>query len=89
MTLSQEQLEWIVQEVVRRLASAEGADAAAVPTGGASQENLVVSEKLVTTHTLDGKLGGIKRLQVPSRAVVTPAARDLLRDCGIQLVCGL
>jgi ethanolamine utilization cobalamin adenosyltransferase len=47
---------------------------------------LSLSTRVVTAVELNGKLEGIKRIEVPRRAVVTPAARDYLRERGVQLI---
>lgn len=84
VTLTPEQLEWIVAEVVRRLR--EGAPA----TRGASAagDALTLSERLVTLETLRGRLNGVARVEVKARAVVTPAVIDLLKEKQVQLVKG-
>ncbi len=84
MKLSQAQLEWIVREVVRRLqASSVGGSQVAVVAA-----RLTIGDRLVTTETLRGKLAGISQVEVATRAVVTPAVVDLLRDRQIILVRG-
>ncbi|MCA9238929.1 MAG: hypothetical protein KDA37_01965 [Planctomycetales bacterium] len=82
MTLTEEQLEWIVSEVVRRLRSSGSAPAAtqSAPT------TLALADRLVTLETLHGKLGGVTQLQVLSKAIVTPAVVDLLKERHIKLV---
>ncbi|MBX3434915.1 MAG: hypothetical protein KF847_16475 [Pirellulales bacterium] len=80
MQLSPEQLEWIVAEVVRRLREQGLADGAA-PAG-----ELVLAERVVTVATVSQRLGGVARVRVARGAVVTPAARDLLKDHGVALV---
>lgn len=79
MTLTQEQLEWIVSEVVRRLRG----ELAAAPSQDAS---LTVSERLVTLATLRGRIDGIRSVRVTKSAVVTPAVHDELRKHGIDLL---
>ena len=89
MQLTAEQLEWIVSEVVKRLLATE----AFAPSSAASHvasptvepSTLVVSERVVTSHTLQRRLQGVQRVRVLARAVVTPAVRDLLVDRGVQL----
>jgi hypothetical protein len=79
-----ELFERIVREVLRRLQAAgvkiEAADSPAVAA------ELVLAERLVTLTTLDGRLRGVQRVVVPPRAVITPSARDELRDRNIELV---
>ena len=81
MKLSPEQLEWIVREVVRRLQSST---TASPPTPSTSR--LAIADRLVTTETLRNQLDGITHVEVMTRAVVTPAVVDLLRERQIVLV---
>jgi hypothetical protein len=82
MSLSEADIERVVQEVLRRLTAMTPS-----PLGPAvAQTTLSLAARLVTVAELDGKLQGIQRLEVLPRAVVTPAARDYLRDRGVQLV---
>lgn len=82
MTLNEEQVEWIVAEVMRRL-GVVGAARDAMPTGGGE---LVLAERVVTMRVIEGRLAGISRLIVPNRAVVTPAVKDELKHRKIELV---
>ena len=79
MTLSPEQFEAIVREVMRRLASMQSPD-------DNVGTNLSVEDRVVTTHTLDGRLNGVRKLTVGAGAVVTPSAKDLLREHNVELV---
>ena len=45
----------------------------------ASRNELVLTSKVVSLADVEGQLNGVSRLIVPRGAVVTPAARDLLR----------
>jgi hypothetical protein len=81
MTLSQEQLDWIVAEVVRRLNGPSTAPAAPM-----APQNLQLGERLVTTYTLKGRLADVSQVTVGAKTVVTPAAKDMLNDRGVQLV---
>ena len=92
MRLDADQLEWIVREVVRRLrldpplppgeGRGEGAlDSSPQPPAA----HITFTQTLITTATLERQLAGIARVSVPPGAVVTPAARDLLKERGIEL----
>lgn len=96
MTLANQQIDKIVREVLLRLQSellADGAAPAAGPPqsppageGAAAAEiDLQVADHVVSTATLEGRLAGVRRAIVRPSAVVTPAARDLLRDAGVTL----
>jgi hypothetical protein len=82
MTVTPEQLEWIVQEVIRRLRAADG-HAAPPPAG-----ELRLSDRVVTLAALQDRLASVRRVVVPARAVVTPAVRDELKQRQIELVRG-
>jgi hypothetical protein len=79
MTYTEQDVERIVLEVIRRLGLVGGPSASA-PT------ELALSERVVTMREIEGKLAGVNRLVVLGRAVVTPAVRDVLRDRNIELV---
>ena len=81
MTYSQEQVEWIVVEVLRRLGVARP-EQHATPGGN----DLHVADRVVTMRLIDGRLAGVSRLVVASRAVVTPAVKDELKQRKIELV---
>ena len=84
MTFSEEQVEWIVAEVIRRL----GLLGATAEAKGAPQSSgeLCVSERVVTLRTIEGRLAGAKRLVVVPRTIVTPAVKDELKARNIELV---
>lgn len=82
--LTQEQLEWIVSEVVRRLKAAGATPAAGQAEG--TPRSLTLTCRLVTLETLRGKLGSVSAVQVPGKAVVTPAVVDELKERKIRLI---
>lgn len=81
--LSQEQLEWIVSEVVRRLRALAVEETANAP---AAAGTLALEDRLVTLATLEGKLDRVSRLEVRPKTIVTPAVVDLLKERRVQLV---
>ena len=96
MRLDPDQLEWIVREVVRRLREeAFGLPAARMGAAGNGKSvgstpphadaHITLTQALITTSTLEHKLDGVARVSIPPRAVVTPAARDLLKARNIEL----
>lgn len=80
-------MELVVREVIRRL-MADGRLSLTGTAAVAAPRELQISERLVTLATLSGKLDGIARVVVPRRAVVTPAARDELKQRRIELQRG-
>lgn len=87
MSESAEQVDRIVHEVLSRLG--RGAQAAANDAASSSLGEIVLSEKVVSATLLADRLDGVKRVVVSPRAVVTPSARDLLRDRNITLARAL
>jgi hypothetical protein len=91
--LDEDQLEWIVREVVRRInllcpppPGGKGrGEGGAPPTNAAFiNAHLTLTETLITTATLENQLQGVTHVIAPARSVITPAARDLLNDKNIQ-----
>jgi hypothetical protein len=85
-------IDTIVREVLQRLeqqtgaarAESECACATVVPAeraGGTWR----VDDRVVSLATLDGRLHNVQRLVIPRAAVVTPSARDLLRQRNIAV----
>lgn len=86
--LSSVEIEQIVRVVIQRLAVGRELMDGVVAIGGASNEptELVLTERLITTHLLEGRLTGMQTARVSANAVVTPAVIDLLRARKIRLV---
>lgn len=75
-------IERIVQAVLDRLAPAPVAPAPP-PVSGAA---LTLASLVVTRKDVEGRLDGVQSLALAPRAVVTPSARDYLRERGVTLV---
>jgi len=73
-----DQIERIVREVLAELLQKTS------PAGPASKE-LIVSEKVISATQLEKQLAGVERLIVPRGAVITPMARDLLREKNVAV----
>jgi hypothetical protein len=90
MKLDEDQLEWIVREVVRRInllcPPPPRGERGAPPQNTALLPNshLTLTATVITTATLEHQLQGVTHVTAPARAVITPAARDLLKDNNIQ-----
>jgi hypothetical protein len=84
MTLHEAEVERIVVEVIRRLRAMESSSA---PAGaGPVVHDLVLTDRVITMQTIDGRLAGVQRLLVPANAVVTPAVKDELKQRKIELI---
>jgi hypothetical protein len=87
--LDPDQLEWIVREVVRRLR--EGSSTSVLSTASAPaplpspDAHITLPQPLITTATLEHKLAGVTQITITKRAVITPSARDLLKENNIVL----
>lgn len=87
MTFTAEQVERIVFEVIRRLRLLEsGAAAGMAVTPNSNGRDLSLKERVITMRSIEGRVSGVKRLVVPSRAIVTPAVKDELKDRQIELI---
>ncbi len=83
MSVSAEQIERIVREVLASL-PAPGGSSSIVPAAAAKAEKptgqLSLSGKLITLAQLDKRLDGVQQVVVRRGAIVTPAAKDLLQE---------
>jgi ribose 5-phosphate isomerase RpiB len=86
MKLAEAEIERVVREVLARLAIAP----AAAPNGQAAAiqdaTSLNLDRRLVTLEDLNGRLRNHQSVTVPTGAVVTPAARDHLRERKVALL---
>jgi hypothetical protein len=86
------QIAQIVREVMRRLDETKNAPASSdvgkTETTISEQKNdgLVLSERVITLESIQGKIANVRQVRVSQRAVVTPSVVDALRDRKIQLV---
>jgi hypothetical protein len=86
MTFTEEQVAAIVVEVVRRLRLLESNQGVPLFERSSVAAELAITEKLVTTRTIENRLTGVTRVVVPKRAVVTPAVKDELKTRQIELI---
>jgi len=82
MTFTEQQVEWIVMEVLRRLGVAGDARQSTAQNGS----ELKLNDRVVTLRSIEGRLSGVTRLLVQPRAIVTPAVKDELKQRKIELV---
>jgi hypothetical protein len=89
MAVAAEEIERFVREAIAGgVTNAEqivGDVVARLRTNNESRQELTIASRVVTLGELEGKLEGIKQLVVPAKAVITPAARDLLRQKKIDV----
>jgi ribose 5-phosphate isomerase RpiB len=85
-----EQIDRIVGEVLARLGTSAPSRSnrpAPIPAATApSPGELVIDDKVVSAAMLQNRLSGVQRVIVSARAVVTPSARDLLKENNVRLV---
>jgi hypothetical protein len=72
------EIERLVREVLAQLAPKPA-------PREASTTELWLDQSVVAVRDLEGRLQQVKQLVVPERAIVTPAARDLLRERGVDV----
>ncbi len=89
MGASAEEIESLVREAVAGGANNKeqivGQVLATIQNKTSSPRELIIESRLVTLAELAGKLVGVQQLVVPAKAVITPAARDLLRQQQIDI----
>jgi hypothetical protein len=77
MTFTEQDVEQIVIEVIRRLGG--------LPRAPHPKE-LKLDERVITLRSIEGKSADVKRILVAANAVVTPAVKDELTAREIELV---
>jgi hypothetical protein len=85
MTFTEQQVEWIVVEVIRRLGALADNNRVAVKEHSSVTVELALHDKVITMRSLEGRLSSVTRIVVPPRAVVTPAVKDELKTRRIEL----
>lgn len=78
--------EQIVREVLRRLTGLNRS--VAQDSDSNRVGDLILPGRLVTLEVLEQRMDGVRRIIVPERALITPAARDELRQRKIEIVFG-
>jgi hypothetical protein len=86
MTYSEQEVERIVVEVIRRLGILRAGSHEVESKASGSNGELVIRENVVTLRLVEGRLAGVGRLVVAPRAVVTPIVKDELKQRQIELV---
>jgi len=102
MSTDANQIELLVREVMARLAqpgtaqpgtaqpgTAQLASAITTAVSSPGSEELELMASVISVQSLEGKLKGIKRVRIRPNAVITPAARDVLRDAKVTWVRGV
>jgi hypothetical protein len=88
-TNTDELIERIVREVIRRLLAmglppaTPGSTLGATPT--AAPARFSITDKLVTTKTLEAIPAGVVEVIIPAKSIVTPLARDEAKAKGMRL----
>ena len=82
------QIDRIVREVLRRLDQKPASQTTlpnATPTDTGPSSTLRIDDRLITAGALNGRLHGIRRVEVRRDAIVTPLVKDLLKEKQIDL----
>jgi hypothetical protein len=85
MSVGENEIERIVREVLAQMAPASSPAASRSGSPESARGALSLTNRVVTVAELDGRLEGVRTVIVPPRAVITPAARDLLRQRGVTV----
>jgi len=83
-----ELVEYIVREVIRRLAADGRYRLHASSQPPVRSQELNLTDRLVTLATLHGKLDGVTQITTARNSVITPAVRDELKNRKIVLKRG-
>ena len=99
MSLTPEQVEQIVQQVIRQFSGSTGAGAVAPstatatvaasapqPTAPQAPAGVKISHRVITHNVLAEEAGGAKVVRIDAKAIITPSAHDYLRQQSIQIV---
>lgn len=90
MSTDANQIELLVREILARIAQQTKTVSEASTTTPAEVKSgeLELMSNVISVQSLEGKLREITTVRVRQQAVVTPAARDLLRNAKVTLVRG-
>jgi hypothetical protein len=80
------QVEALVRDVLARLLAEQAPQRQAAEA--VSTEDLIIQQAVVSTSTLADRLAGVRKLVVTKKAVITPAARDLLKQHKVTISRG-
>jgi len=91
MNFTPEHVELIVQRVLEHLGTPGGRAPAAPgsasrPSDSAVPKGVQISEAVVTQALLAETINGAKQVQIGPKAILTPSARDFVRNHGIQVL---
>ena len=75
-------IEQIVREVVKRLTQRERGAASPIAH---EPSTLVIPDRVVTTHLIQGRLQGVRVVQVRADAVIPTSVRDELKEAAVEL----
>lgn len=76
----------IVTRVLRELGAGTAAAAPSVPTEVAAPAEITMAANVITGETIRQSAGTTRRIRVAARAILTPTARDFIRERGIEVV---
>lgn len=85
VSLSSNTIDRIVANVLNQLGSTSAAPQSAVPVPAQVVDAVVIEERIITAELIERYPAG-QQLQIPEKAIITPAARDVVRDRQFQIV---
>ncbi len=85
MSVDGDLLEQIVAGVLKELAGGAASSSPVEPTVPSATKELILTEKVVTADLLEKTYAGATKLVIGGRAVVTPSARDFLKQNKVEL----
>ena len=88
MNVTSEQIDLIVQRVVARLGprAVASPEPAAHRNPGGSPATLQLTDPVITQALLAETLNGSPQVRISAKAILTPTARDFIRQKGIQII---
>ena len=88
MSMTDVDIDRIVRQVCQQVQAAEGTQRANQPeaTSRTTSEAVPIAGRIVSLRDLQGKPAEARRIVVAPDAVLTPAARDWLRERGVEVV---
>src|SRR5712691_7899176 len=88
MNFTAEHVDLIVQRVLEHLGTSGGraTGSASASAPAAAPKGVQISEQVVTQALLAETINGAKQVRIGPAAILTPSARDFIRNHGIEII---